>query len=215
MAMGSPERVSDVWSIVHTERAALIHDLEGLDDKQWEQPSLCEGWTVHDVVAHLSDSARTTRLGFVVGLARARFGFHRQNADGVARERGDSPRETLARLRRAASRTSTPPAPLDSRIVEQVVHGEDIRRPLGLTRLYPRDAVVRAIRLQARTPASFGGAKELVAPLRLTATDAEVSIGDGLEVTGPALSLLLAITGRRVALNDLDGQGADALRRPA
>jgi uncharacterized protein (TIGR03083 family) len=212
MGMGSPERARDVWPIVHAERAALIHDLESLDDEQWEQPSLCEEWTVHDVVAHLVDSARTTRVGFVVGLARARFDFHRQNAHGVAREHGASPLETLARLRRVAARTSTPPAPLDSRIVEAVVHGEDIRRPLGLTRLYPRDAVVRALRLQAHTPASFGGAKELVAPLRLTATDADVSIGDGLEVTGPALSLLLAIMGRRVALNDLDGQGVGALK---
>ncbi len=215
MAMGNPERVGAVWSIVHAERAALIHDLQGLDDKQWEQPSLCEEWTVHDVVAHLVGSARTTRLGFVVGLTRARFDFHRQNADSVARERGDSPQGTLARLRQVASRTSAPPAPLDSRIVEEIVHGEDIRRPLGLTRLYPRDAVVRALRLQTRTPASFGGAKELVAPLRLTATDADVSIGDGLEVTGPALSLLLAVMGRRVALNDLDGQGVGALRQSA
>ncbi|MGC9499247.1 maleylpyruvate isomerase family mycothiol-dependent enzyme [Streptomyces sp. WG7] len=214
MAMGNPERVRDVWPIVHAERAALIRDLEGLDDKEWEQPSLCEEWTVHDVVAHLVDSARTTRLGFVAGLARARFDFHRQNADGMARQRGASPLETLARLRQVASRTSTPPAPLDSRIVEVVVHGEDIRRPLGLTRLYPRDAVVRALRLQSHTPVSFGGAKELVAPLRLTATDADVSMGDGPEVTGPALSLLLAIMGRRVALNDLDGQGVAALRQP-
>ncbi|MEU9775506.1 maleylpyruvate isomerase family mycothiol-dependent enzyme [Streptomyces sp. NPDC047968] len=212
--MGEPERVRDVWPIVHAERAALIHDLESLDDRQWEQPSLCEGWTVHDVVAHLVDSARTTRLGFVVGLARARFDFHRLNAHGVARERGASPLETLARLRQVASRTSTPPAPLDSRIVEEVVHGEDIRRPLGLTRQYPQDAVVRALRLQARTPASFGGAKELVAPLRLAATDADVSMGSGLEVTGPALSLLLVTMGRSVALNDLDGRGVSALRQP-
>ncbi|MFG3354357.1 maleylpyruvate isomerase family mycothiol-dependent enzyme [Streptomyces sp. NPDC048001] len=212
--MGEPERVRDVWPIVHAERAALIHDLESLDDRQWEQQSLCEGWTVHDVVAHLVDSARTTRLGFVVGLARARFDFHRLNAHGVARERGASPLETLARLRQVASRTSTPPAPLDSRIVEEVVHGEDIRRPLGLTRQYPQDAVVRALRLQARTPASFGGAKELVAPLRLAATDADVSMGSGLEVTGPALSLLLVTMGRSVALNDLDGRGVSALRQP-
>ncbi|MDG9724975.1 MULTISPECIES: maleylpyruvate isomerase family mycothiol-dependent enzyme [unclassified Streptomyces] len=214
MAMGNPEHVRDVWQIVHAERAALIHDLEGLDDKQWERPSLCEGWTVHDVVAHLVDSARATRLGFVVGLARARFDFHRQNAHGVAREHGASPLETLARLRQVASRTSTPPAPLDSRIVEQVVHGEDIRRPLGLIRSYPQDAVVRALRLQAHTPVSFGGAKEVVASLRLTATDADVSIGDGMEVTGPALSLLLTIMGRRVALNDLEGQGVGSLRQP-
>jgi uncharacterized protein (TIGR03083 family) len=198
--------------MVHAERAALIEDLEGLDDARWEEPSLCRGWTAHDVVAHLVDTARTTRFGFVAGLARARFDFHRQNAHGVQRHRGASPQETLERLRRVASRTSTPPAPLDSRLVEEVVHGEDIRRPLGLTRSYPQDAVVRSLRLQARTPTSFGGAKELVARIRLTAADADVSIGDGPEVSGSALSLLLAVSGRRVALDDLDGPGVAALR---
>jgi uncharacterized protein (TIGR03083 family) len=118
----------------------------------------------------------------------------------------------LERLRRVASRTSAPPAPLDTRLVEEVVHGEDIRRPLGLTRSYKEEAVVRALRLQARTPASFGGAKELVARARLTATDADVSIGNGPELAGPALSLLLAISGRRVAVRDLAGPGVEALR---
>ncbi len=204
--------MGDVWSLVHAERAALIDDLERLDAGSWEVPSLCPGWTVHDVVAHLVDTARTTRLGFVVGLARAGFDFDRQNARGVERERGSSPQETLERLRRVASRTSTPPAPLDTRLVEEVVHGEDIRRPLGLTRSYPDEAVVRALRLQARTPASFGGAKELVARVRLTATDADVSIGNGRELTGTALSLLLAVSGRQVAVDDLAGPGVEALR---
>jgi uncharacterized protein (TIGR03083 family) len=201
----------DVWPMVHAERAALIKDLEVLDDARWEEQSLCGDWTVHDVAAHLVDTARTTRLGFVVGLARARFDFHLQNARGVQRHRGTSPQETLERLRRVAARTSTPPAPLDSRLVEEVVHGEDIRRPLGLTHTYPQEAVVRSLRLQARTPSSFGGAKELVARLRLTAADTDVSIGDGAEVSGSALSLLLAISGRRVALDDLDGPGVAVL----
>jgi uncharacterized protein (TIGR03083 family) len=205
------EIVGDVWSLVHAERAALIDDLERLDARGWDVPSLCTGWTVHDVVAHLVNTARTTRLGFLVDLARAGFDFDRLNARGVERERGESPEVTLERLRRVASRTSTPPAPLDTRFVEEVVHGEDIRRPLGLTRSYAQEAVVRALRLQARTPASFGGAKELVARVRLTAADADVSIGDGPEVTGTALSLLLAVSGRRVALDDLDGPGVDAL----
>lgn len=60
---------------------------------------------------------------------------------------------------------------------------------------------------------SFGGAKELVAPLRLVAVDADVSIGEGHDVRGPALSLLLAICRRRVALDDLDGPGRDLLRK--
>ncbi|TXS32766.1 maleylpyruvate isomerase family mycothiol-dependent enzyme [Streptomyces sp. ms191] len=197
--------------MVHAERAALIEDLARLDEDRWREPSLCEGWTVHDVVAHLVDTALTTRIGFVVGLARARFDFDRQNAVGVERARGADPQETLRRLRRVATRTSTPPAPLDSRLVEEVVHGEDIRRPLGLTRPYPTQAVVRALLLQTRTPASFGGAKELLNRVRLTATDADLAIGTGPEATGPALSLLLAVSGRRVALDDLSGPGVAAL----
>ncbi|MFJ6808876.1 maleylpyruvate isomerase family mycothiol-dependent enzyme [Streptomyces anulatus] len=201
----------EVWRLVHAERAALTDDLARLDPGQWDAPSLCEGWTVRDVAAHLVDAARTTRIGFVAGLVRARFDFDRQNARGVERERGASPQETLERLRRVASRTTTPPAPLDTRLVEEVVHGEDIRRAVGLVRPYPQEAVVRALRLQARTPASFGGAKELVARVRLTATDADLSIGEGPDVTGPALSLLLAVSGRRAALDELDGPGLSVL----
>jgi len=201
----------DVWPLVHAERAALIADLSQIDAAQWEQPSLCAGWTVHDVVAHLVDVARTTRLGFVVDIARARFDFDRQNNRGIARARGASPGETLQRLRDVAARTSTPPAPLDTRLTEEVVHGEDIRRPLGIVHSYSEEAVVRSLRQQVRTSTSFGGAKELVAGVRLTATDAGLTIGDGPVVSGTALALLLAVSGRRVALDELDGSGVAAL----
>ncbi|WP_068000729.1 maleylpyruvate isomerase family mycothiol-dependent enzyme [Nocardia pseudobrasiliensis] len=199
--------------MVHAERWALIEDLSRLDDKQWETPSLCPGWSVREVAAHLVNAARTTRLSFVIGLARAGFDFHRQNARGVARELGASPQETLRRLRGVADRRSTPPAPLDTRLVEEVVHGEDIRRPLGLTRAYPQDAVLRALRLQARTSASFGGARELLRGVRVVATDADLSIGDGPQVRGAVLPLLLAVSGRPVGQDELDGPGVAALLR--
>ncbi|MFE6806691.1 maleylpyruvate isomerase family mycothiol-dependent enzyme [Streptomyces sp. NPDC057681] len=205
----------DVWAIVHAERAALIEDLARLEDDQWLEPSLCDGWTVHDVLAHLVDTARTTRLGFVKDLALARFDFDRQNTRGVERERRSTPQETLERFRQVASRTSTPPAPLDSRLVEEIVHGEDIRRPLGLTRTYPAQAVVRSLRLQTRTPVSFGGAKELLTRIQLKTTDADLTIGTGPEVNGPALSLLLAVMGRRVALDELHGPGVATLAEGA
>ncbi|MFC3688729.1 maleylpyruvate isomerase family mycothiol-dependent enzyme [Aquipuribacter hungaricus] len=207
--------MGDVWPMVHAERRALIEDLQGLETGDWTRPSLCEGWDVQDVAAHLVDSALTTRLGFVVAMARARFDFGRQNADGVQRYRGTSPRQTLDRLRAVATRTTTPPAPLDSRLVEEVVHGEDIRRPLGLARAYPEEAVVRALRLQASTPASFGGAKEVLARVRLVATDADLSVGTGPEVCGPAVSLLLVACGRRVAVDDLSGPGLPAFASEA
>ena len=204
----------DIWAMVHAERAAIIEDLERIDDAQWEQPSLCDGWTVHDVVAHMVDTNRTTRLSFAADMVRVRFDFDRQNARGIERARGASPEQTLERLREVASRTSTPPAPLDTRLVEEVVHGEDIRRPLGLTRAYPQEAVARSLRHLARTTASFGGAKELVARIRLTATDAELSVGDGPEVRGTALASAVGLSGRRVALDELVGPGVDLLSAP-
>lgn len=186
---------NDIWTLVHAERHALIADLAGLNDAQWAQPSLCHGWTVHDVVAHLVDVAEATRLGFAIDMARARFDFDRQNENGIARVKA-APAQTLDRLRRAADRTTTPLAPLDTRIVEEVVHGEDIRRPLGLTRDYPPRAVERALGQQVRTSTKFGGAKELVDGLRLQATDTNFTIGAGREVQAPAIELLLACSGR-------------------
>ena len=193
--------------MVHAERAALIDDLARLDGSAWERPSLCAGWTVHDVVAHLVDVARSTRLGFAVDMVRAGFDFDRQNARGIERARGSSPDDTLQRLREAATRMSTPIAPLDTRLVEEVVHGEDIRRPLGINHVYAQEAVVRSLRQQVRTSTTFGGAKELVAGVRLVATDAELTIGDGPEVVGTALALLLTVSGRRVAFDELEGPG--------
>lgn len=201
----------DIWPMVHAERAALIDDLELVDDAQWEQPSLCDRWTVHDVVAHMVDTAHTTRRSFVVDMVRVRFDFDRQNELGLVRGRGATPRQTLEGLREVATLTSTPPAPIVTRLVEEVLHGEDIRRPLGLTRSYPQDAVARCLRYLSRTAATFGGARERIAGVRLTATDVDLSLGDGPDVRGTALALLLAASGRRVALDELDGPAVATL----
>ncbi|RKS09639.1 uncharacterized protein (TIGR03083 family) [Nocardiopsis sp. Huas11] len=204
--------MNDVWRLVHAERRALIADLADLTAERWRTPSLCEGWSVHDVAAHLVDSARTTRIGFVRDLLRARLDFDRLNERGVARERGDGPADTLARMRAVVSRTSTPPAPLNTRIVEEVVHGEDVRRPLGIGRAYPAEALVRALGVQIRTPVAYGGGKERAAGLRLEASDGEVALGEGPVVTGSTVDLLLALSGRRSVLEALRGPGADEFR---
>lgn len=204
--------MSDVWPLVHAERAALISDLTRLDEGLWARSSLCEGWSVHDVAAHLVDNAKTTRSGIVRAMIRARFNFDLQNSQGIQRERGETPHETLASLRTVAPRTSTPPAPLDSRLVEEVVHGEDIRRPLGIERAYPPEVVTRSLRYQARTPVSVGGGKQRVAGVRLQASDIDLSIGTGPVVSGPAVSLLLVASGRTAALRDLEGPGMHLLQ---
>ena len=147
-------------------------------------------------------------------MVRARFDFDRQNGQGVERERGPTPDVTLARLRQVATRTSTPPAPLDSRLVEEVVHGEDIRRPLGIKRAYPRGGgSLGRCCYQARTPVfvRWGEAAHRLLSGRGPPTP-DVSIGAGPEVSGPVLSLLMAVSGRYGgAGGDLDGPGVAAL----
>jgi uncharacterized protein (TIGR03083 family) len=132
--------------VVHAERRALANDLDGLSPAQWDTPSLCSGWSVHDVLAHLIDVATTTRLGFVRRMLAARFNLDRDNANGVARERFNDPARTLEAFRAVIDRTSTPPAPLVTRVIEEILHGEDIRRPLAIHRNYPIDQVVTALR---------------------------------------------------------------------
>lgn len=202
-----------IWSAVHVERNALVRDLERLSRKQWETPSLCSGWTVHDVLAHLVDTAKMTRWSFVKRLVTARFDFHRDNARGVEWERASDPSVTLDRFRAVAGRTDTPPAALATRLVEAFVHGEDIRRPLGIVGTYPPEHVATALNHQVKTPVGFEGGKERAAGIRLVATDADIDIGTGDEVRGTAISLLLALSGRPVDASELTGPASGALGR--
>ncbi|MEO6957106.1 MAG: maleylpyruvate isomerase family mycothiol-dependent enzyme [Antricoccus sp.] len=151
---------SVIWPVVHDERRALIGDLEALTASRWRTLSLCPGWDIHDVVAHLVDSAKTTRLGFVGRMIAARFDFDRDNAAGITREKAADPHHTLSQLRAVQNRTATPPAASATRLVEAFVHGEDIRRPLEIARNYPPIQVAQALSCQLHTSVKMGGGKE-------------------------------------------------------
>ncbi|NMO02678.1 maleylpyruvate isomerase family mycothiol-dependent enzyme [Gordonia sp. TBRC 11910] len=192
---------SETWRIVHDERLRLVDDLAHMRDEAWQTPSLCPGWTVHDVLAHLVDSATTTRIGFVRRMIAAGFDFDCDNARGVERNRSADPADTLDAMRRAASLTCTPPAALATRLVEAFVHGEDIRRPLGIAQRYPQQAVVDALTYQLKTSVTMGGGRQRADGVRLIATDVDFTHGSGAEVRGRAIDLLLAVSGRAVLPN--------------
>lgn len=202
----------DIWPMIHAERQALADDLTNLTDSQWETPSLCTEWTVHQVLAHLLSAARMTPPRFFARFAGAGFNFDRFAARQVARESAAGPAATLAAFRNVRDRRSAPPGPKDTWLGEAFVHGEDIRRPLGLRGSYPADGVVRALRLYARSNTIIGG-RDRVAGLTLRATDADAVIGSGPLVEGSAISLLLAASGRKSALSELTGPGVDILRQ--
>lgn len=200
-----------IWQIVHAERRQLVEDLSGLRDEQWRLPSLCPGWDVHDVLAHLVNTARTGRLSFVRDLLTARLDFDRANENGIARERHQNPQHTIDALQDVADLTRTPPANLATRLVEAIVHGEDIRRPLGIVGNYPEPAIRQALAHQLRTPVSFGGGRERAAGLRLVDRRSGATWGQGDDVEADAIDLLLAVSGRPVDRARLTGSGASRL----
>lgn len=202
---------SAIWQAVHEERRRLVSDLEGIAREQWQTPSLCPGWSVHDVVAHLIDSALTTRLGFVRQMVTARLDFDRANEDGVEKHKAIDPCETLNAFRAVTDRRDAPPGPLATRLVEAYVHGEDIRRPLGMQRDYPSEHVMTALEYMARTGAGFGGGRERVRGLRLSPGPDGQAIGEGPEVRGTPIALLLAASGRPTSRAELIGNGAQVL----
>lgn len=145
-------------------------------------------------------------------LLAARLDFDRANERGIARVKAADPEETVTRLRQAAELTRTPPANLDTRLVESIVHGEDIRCPLGIERSYPHTAALRALAYQLRTPVGFGGGRERAGGLKLVDPEAGTAYGTGPEVHGTTVDLLLAVSGRVVDPARLSGPGADHLR---
>ncbi|MCC2319728.1 maleylpyruvate isomerase family mycothiol-dependent enzyme [Cellulomonas xiejunii] len=201
-------QAEDVWQTVREERLRLADDLSGLREEQWAVPSLCPGWDVHDVLAHLVDTARTGRLAFVRDMVAARGDFDRANRTGVARERRTDPQDTVAALRQVADLRRTPPAPLATRLVEAVVHGEDVRRPLGLAGAYPARAVVLALENQLRTRVSLGGGRERVAGVRLVDRGSGRTWGAGEDLEADAVDLLLVVSGRPVPADRLAGAAA-------
>ena len=201
----------DIWPVVHAERRALAADLAGLTPEQWQTPSLCTGWTVQDVLAHMVATAKETPPRFFAGLITSGFRFSAFTAKRIAAEKAGGPAATLERFRAVETSTAAPPGPTLSWLGEALVHAEDIRRPLGIRHEYPVAAVTAVTDFYAGSNVLIGG-KNRVAGLTLQATDTDWSRGSGPVVSGPAQALMLATTGRKATLDELSGPGLETLR---
>ena len=129
------------WPLIRAERVALIGDLENLSDAQWSTQSLCSAWTVRDVLAHMTTTAKMTPGRFFGRFAGTGFQFNAMNEKGVKEELGATPADTLAGFKAQLDRTTAPPGPLDAMVGEVVIHGQDIRRPLGIAHTYQPEAL--------------------------------------------------------------------------
>jgi uncharacterized protein (TIGR03083 family) len=194
---------------VRDEMIDLADRLSELDAPQWDAASLCAGWRIRDVLAHVvagAEGAFGVRA-VVAGMVRHGFNFNRWvAADGRARGQAD-PEVMVAALRNAAARRQTSV----NALMHVVIHGQDMCRPLGIARELPATHVVPVANLVAADRHRFGTTKR-IAGLTLRATDMEWSHGQGPEVTGPGEALVMMMAGRLVALHDLSGEGTSTVR---
>jgi uncharacterized protein (TIGR03083 family) len=159
----------------------------------------------------MTATATMKPASFFTKLAKAGFKFDDMAAREAASQSSGEPSETLARFKAAIRNTSHPPGPVDAIYGETLVHSTDIRRPLGLDHTFPAEALTRVGDFYRKSNLIVGG-KGRAAGLTLRATDVDWTVGSGPEVSGPALSLILAITGRASALDDLSGDGVATLK---
>lgn len=207
----------EIWQAVATERASLVELLRPLPHSEWDHTSLCAGWRVRDVVAHLILSARSGLGPILINLVRARGDFDRMVRDTAIRHADSrSDAQLLAELHDSIDARTTPvgTTPVD-RLMDLLVHGQDIAVPLGIPREMPSPAALSALDrvwnsgfpFHART--RFGG-------YRLVATGGEWTAGAGPVIESSATNLLMLITGRHPAPGQLTGEGATQLiaKRP-
>ena len=203
-------RTEETWTHIHAERAKMAATLASLTPEQWGTQSWCDGWTVKVLAGHILAAAEQTPLSFYRKMISAGFRFN-VFADADARRLAVlSPDEMVRRLEARTTTTNHPPAPVMAMLGEIVVHGQDLRRPLGLHHASPAPALVAVADNYLKTNLLIGS-KRRSSGLALRATDVDWSAGEGPDVTGPLISLILALAGRKGAVGDLTGQGVSVL----
>ena len=202
------------WSVIEQERLRLAALLESLPAQDWERPSLCVGWRVRDVAAHIALAPQPPSIaGMLVEGVRARGRFHTLNHDTAVRHADRPGAELVAELRAlAASRRLPVVTSYRNILFDVVVHAQDIALPLGLDHPMP----VEAAREGAQRVWTMGWpfwARRRLRPFRLVATDIDWAAGEGGLVEGPIAALLLLLTGRTASLDRLTGPGTVQLRQ--
>ena len=202
--------VADVLALAQQEREELAAFLAELTPEQWTAPTLCAGWTVHDLVAHVIGYDVQGMTGFWRTFVLAGGSPDRANQRVVDAFRELDPWVLLDLVRRYRT-PEGPTARFGYRIAltDGAIHQQDIRRPLGLPRTIPPERLRAILDFTMVAPPIRASAR--TRGLRLVATDLDWSHGRGPEVRGPGEAVLMVAAGRADALGEVGGDGLDTL----
>ncbi|MEW9533848.1 maleylpyruvate isomerase family mycothiol-dependent enzyme [Microbispora sp. NPDC049125] len=201
----------EVWQTIDLERSTLADLFDELSDQEWATPSLCAGWRVRDVAAHLTLS-QTGLLTAAYWLLKARGDLNRMIHDSAIQQAELPVRNYGAMLRGMVGSRKKAPGITDLEpLLDVLVHGQDIAVPLGRTRPMPTPAAA-AVATRVWTMGRPFWAQRRLTGLELVATDCSWSAGRGRRVEGPIAAILLLLTGRDAALSRLSGDGTAELQ---
>jgi uncharacterized protein (TIGR03083 family) len=215
--MGTEKGMSteESWQVVADQRLAIAELLAGLSEADWERPSLCAGWRVRDVAAHVTLIPIPASPGsLLVDFAKARGNYAQLNTVASRRRAARTPTQLVQDFRTTAGSRSVPwPANPANVMWDILVHAQDIAIPLEIDFPTPPAAgAAAATRIwELRWPLWFGARRRL-GSFTLKATDADWTIGTGPEIAGPISAILLLLTGRTEAATPrLAGDGIRSL----
>lgn len=195
------------WRVIDEQRVVLADLMTTLSEHEWATPSLCAGWTVRDVAAHLSIAATVTAGEVCRDALRARGSFDRMIHDTAVGRAARPTGQIIADLRGiVGSRRLAPTTFWRDPLLDILVHGQDMFRPLGRDLAPPPGAAREAAEWAWRRRFPFFPARRFRG-IRLVAEDIDWERGHGVEVRGPIVSLLLVSTGRPAGLGELVGPG--------
>jgi uncharacterized protein (TIGR03083 family) len=206
--MTTPPATSDahLQPAVAAEFAGLADLLAAASDAQWDTPSLCEGWRVREVVAHLTMAARYPEEEFMAELRRREFDFTRLSNEVAARDAKLPASELIACLRSAVMQRWTPPGGgYHGALNHVVIHGLDVTVPLGAPRRSP-DETIRVVLDDLTAGGGHARFGMVIDGRHLQASDLDWSHGSGPALRGAAADLALALCGRAVPAGRLEGE---------
>ena len=200
----NPPTDADLQRAVTSEFLALADLLESLPESEWETPSLCAGWRVREVVAHMTMPTRYTMEQFMAELRDCGDDFIRLSNRVAERDASLSTTTLVGNLRDEVLHQWTPRGGHAGALNHVVIHGLDFTVPLGTTR-QPPEETVRIVLDHLTT----GGAHEYFGSdlndVALQATDIDWSYGSGTLVKGIAADLALYLCGRQLPAGRISG----------
>jgi uncharacterized protein (TIGR03083 family) len=200
--------MDEPFAVIADERRAFADTLETLTPEQWANPSLCEGWLVKDVAAHLLVGPTTSMPTFLAAMATSRFDFHTANRKVTARLADRSTEEIVALIREHADSRFTPPrqdwrAPL----MDTFIHRLDCLVPLGIPTDRPIEPWTEILSFLVEPGTQRLFTKRPLPEVTLAASDLDWSHGSGPRVVGTAEDLGLTLAHRAAGVTRLSGPG--------